>query len=42
MIANTCFCKLKEICADKNSTECMRHRNIYAEFKLQKSDKGSC
>jgi hypothetical protein len=36
MIANTCFCKLKEFCPDKNSAECMRHKNIYAEFMQQK------
>lgn len=36
MIANTCFCKLKEFCPDKNSSECMRHKNIYAEFMQQK------
>jgi hypothetical protein len=45
MVANTCFCKLKETCPDKNSNECMRHRNIYAEFKQgqynQKSESGS-
>jgi hypothetical protein len=38
MVANACFCKLKETCPDKNSSECMRHRNIYAEFKQQKSE----
>lgn len=36
MVANTCFCKLREHCADKNSATCMRHRNIYAEFMAQK------
>lgn len=36
LVAQTCFCKLREHCADKNSAECMRHRNIYAEFMLQK------
>jgi hypothetical protein len=36
MIANTCFCKLKELCPDKNSAECMRHKNIYDEFMQQK------
>jgi hypothetical protein len=36
MIADTCFCKLREHCYDKNSTECMQHRNIYAEFMAQK------
>jgi hypothetical protein len=37
LVANTCFCKLKEKCEDKNSTECMRERNIYAEFMAQKN-----
>lgn len=36
MIANTCFCKLKTSCADKNSPECMQHRNIYEEFMREK------
>jgi hypothetical protein len=36
MLAKTCFCKLREFCDDKNSSECMRHRNIYAEFMLEK------
>jgi len=39
MVANTCFCKLREYCPDKNSAECMRHRNIYAEFMAQKHNK---
>jgi hypothetical protein len=41
MVANTCFCKLREICNDKNSSECMRQRNIYAEFMQQKSEETS-
>jgi hypothetical protein len=36
MVANTCFCKLRTSCNDKDSSECMRHKNIYAEFMLQK------
>lgn len=39
MVANTCFCKLREQCVDKNSPECMRHRNIVAEFMSQKHNK---
>lgn len=39
MVANTCFCKLRERCADKNSSECMRHRNIVAEFMCTKHNK---
>jgi hypothetical protein len=37
MVANTCFCKLRESCADKNSHECMRERNIYQEFMAGKN-----
>ena len=36
MVANTCCCKLRTSCSDKNSSECMRHKNIYAEFMQQK------
>jgi hypothetical protein len=36
MVDNTCFCKLKEFCPDKDSAECMRHKNIYQEFMQQK------
>lgn len=36
MVKNTCFCKLKEQCIDKDSAECMRHRNIVAEFMQEK------
>ena len=36
MLANTCFCKLKETCPDKNSPDCMRHKNIYNDFMQQK------
>jgi hypothetical protein len=38
LVANTCFCKLKATCPDKNSSECMRHRNIYAEFMAEKRE----
>jgi hypothetical protein len=38
LVANTCFCKLKTSCSDKNSSDCMRHKNIYAEFMQQKSE----
>lgn len=41
MVANTCFCKLRETCNDKKSHECMRHRNIYAEFMQQKLEESS-
>lgn len=36
MVSSTCFCKLREHCVDKNSSECMRNRNIYAEFMATK------
>ncbi len=39
LVANTCFCKLREFCHDKNSAECMKHRNIYQEFMQSKSTK---
>jgi hypothetical protein len=39
MVSNMCFCKLREYCKDKDSVECMRHRNIYAEFMQQKHTK---
>lgn len=32
LVATMCFCKLKRFCPDKNSSECMKHRNIYQEF----------
>ena len=36
MVAATCFCKLRTSCSDKNSAECMKHRNIYVEFMQEK------
>lgn len=36
LVANTCFCKLKTTCADKNSSACLREKNIYADFMQQK------
>lgn len=36
MLAKTCFCKLREFCDDKNSSECLRNKNIYDEFMQQK------
>jgi hypothetical protein len=38
MVANACFCKLRSICYDKNSSECMRKRNIYADFMMKKTE----
>ena len=34
MVAKTCFCKLRTKCEDKNSAECLQHRNLYAEAML--------
>jgi hypothetical protein len=34
LVANTCFCKLREQCPDKASDDCMKHRNLFAEFML--------
>jgi len=36
VVANTCFCKLREQCPDKSSSECLKHRNIYQEFMQTK------
>ena len=36
MLAKTCFCKLREFCEDKNSSDCLRNKNIYHEFMQQK------
>jgi len=41
MVANACFCKLRSICYDKNSSECMRKKNIYEEFMLKKTEERS-
>ncbi len=41
MVADTCFCKLRERCEDKNSSECMRNRNIYAEYMATKQQKSN-
>ena len=37
IVANTCFCKLRETCHDKHSSDCMRNRNIYQEFMESKA-----
>lgn len=39
MVAVTCFCKLRERCDDKDSTKCMRNRNIVGEFMAAKHNK---
>jgi hypothetical protein len=35
VVAKTCFCKLRESCDDKTSSECLKERNIYKEFMQQ-------
>ena len=37
MMADTCFCKLREKCDDKNSADCLRHKNLYAEAMLSRN-----
>lgn len=32
VIAKSCECKLREFCLDKNSMDCLKHRNLYAEY----------
>ena len=39
IVANTCFCKLRETCHDKHSSECMKERNIYRDFIESKAAK---
>ena len=39
IVANTCFCKLRENCHDKHSSECMKERNIYRDFIESKAAK---
>ncbi len=34
MVKNSCMCKLRESCSDKHAKECLRDRNLYAEFML--------
>lgn len=29
--AESCHCKLREKCLDKNAATCLKHRNLYAE-----------
>jgi len=36
LVAKTCFCKLRTFCEDKSSDECLKHKNIYAEFMQEK------
>lgn len=34
IVADSCHCKLREHCPDKNAPECLKHRNLYAEAWL--------
>ena len=36
LVANSCDCKLRVKCDDKNSADCLKHRNIYAEEMLKR------
>jgi len=37
VVANTCSCKLRTICPDKHSSECLKDRNLYQEFMLARA-----
>ncbi len=39
LVAKSCDCKLRTYCLDKNSPDCLKHRNLYAEAMLAR-DKG--
>lgn len=34
IVADSCHCKLREKCPDKNAAECLKHRNLYVEAVL--------
>ena len=36
LVADSCDCKLRAKCEDKNSEDCLKHRNIYAEEMLKR------
>ena len=36
LVADSCDCKLRAKCEDKNSADCLKHRNIYAEEMLKR------
>lgn len=36
LVAESCHCKLRAKCIDKNSADCLKHRNIYAEEMLKR------
>lgn len=31
IVADSCHCKLREHCPDKQSPDCLKHRNLYME-----------
>lgn len=37
VVAGACFCKLRSKCTDKTSVDCLKHRNLYAEFMHSKA-----
>ena len=39
LIARSCSCKLREICLDKNSQDCLKHKNIYAQEMCARNQK---
>lgn len=39
VIAKSCDCKLREQCLDKNSPDCLKHRNLYAEAMQVRKNK---
>lgn len=36
-VAQTCLCKLRNHCPDKNAPECMQHHNIYQQALAAKA-----
>ena len=36
LVAESCDCKLRAKCVDKNSVDCLKHRNVYAEVMLKR------
>ncbi len=35
IVAESCHCKLREHCPDKQSPDCLKHRNLYIEAVLE-------
>jgi len=38
IVANTCSCKLRTTCPDKDASECLKERNLYQEFMLARAE----